>query len=249
MGVIYLRTNLVTGMQYVGKAEDFKRRERDWRCLKWRYANQLLTDEREKYGLENFTVEILEECDNSRLNELERIYIEKYNTIYPDGYNDNEGGDIGFHHSERTKKKISYSNKVAAKKRMDELIEQLKPYQYKKGNKPWNYGVEGCYSEETRRKMSQSAKNKPPISEETKQKMSESRKGVFLNKNGKTVYQYTLDGDLVATYSSRNEAGRAIGVRGTSIGNCCNGGFYNKKRGKWVNMETIKGYRWSYEPL
>ena len=69
------------------------------------YKNKIVTEIQEIACHKN-KVEILEECDNSKLNELERIYIEKYNTIYPDGYNDNEGGDIGFHHSERTKRKI-----------------------------------------------------------------------------------------------------------------------------------------------
>lgn len=111
MGVIYLRTNTINGMQYVGQTKDFKRREWSWKCLKWNYANQLLTEDRNKYGLEKFKTEILEECDNSKLDELERYYIEKLNTIYPNGYNDNEGGSISFHHSDRTKKKISESNK------------------------------------------------------------------------------------------------------------------------------------------
>jgi len=111
MGVIYLRTNLVNGMQYVGQTVDFKKRESAWKCIKWVYANKLLTEDRNKYGLENFKTEILEECDDSKLDELEIYYVDKLNTIYPNGYNDNEGGSIGFHHSEETKKKISESNK------------------------------------------------------------------------------------------------------------------------------------------
>lgn len=111
MGVIYLRTCLVNGKQYVGQTIDFKKRENAWKCIKWAYANQLLTEDRNKYGLENFKTEILEECDNSKLDELERYYIEKLNTIYPNGYNDNEGGSISFHHSEETKKKIGKSGK------------------------------------------------------------------------------------------------------------------------------------------
>lgn len=111
MGVIYLRTNLVNGMKYVGQTVNFKKRESAWKCLKWSYANQLLTDDRNKYGLDNFKTEIIEKCDDSKLDELEKYYIEKLNTIYPNGYNDNEGGSISFHHSEKTKKKIGESGK------------------------------------------------------------------------------------------------------------------------------------------
>ena len=111
MGVIYLRTNLINGMRYVGQAKDFKKREYAWKCMGWGYSNQLLTDERNKYGLENFKVEILKECNNSDLDEWERYYIKELDTIYPNGYNDNEGGSISFHHSERTKKKIGDSGR------------------------------------------------------------------------------------------------------------------------------------------
>ena len=111
MGVIYLRTNLVNGMQYVGQTKDFIKRERAWKCLGWAYANQLLTDERNKYGLANFNFEILKECDDSELNKWEKYFIKEFNTIYPNGYNDNEGGKLGFHHSEETKKKIGESGK------------------------------------------------------------------------------------------------------------------------------------------
>lgn len=68
-----------------------------------------------------------------------------------------------------------------------------------------------------------------------------------LNKS-KTVYQYTLDGELVNVYPSTNECGRQ-GFNHDTVSRCCNGGFFSKKRGKWVNCNTYKGYRWSYEPL
>jgi hypothetical protein len=43
------------------------------------------------------------------------------------------------------------------------------------GREPWNKGVKGI-SDETRIKMSNAAKNRPPMSEETRQKLSESTK-------------------------------------------------------------------------
>ena len=98
-------------MQYVGQSKNFHRRECAWKCLKWNYANQLLTDDRNAYGLENFKVEILKECDDSELDVWEKHFIKELNTIYPNGYNDNEGGSIGFHHSDKTKKKIGDSGR------------------------------------------------------------------------------------------------------------------------------------------
>lgn len=55
--------------------------------------------------------------------------------------------------------------------------------------------------------------------------------------NSKTVYQYTLDGLLVAIWPSTMECGRN-GYNQRRVSDCCNG-----------KLKTHKGYRWSYEPL
>lgn len=44
-----------------------------------------------KYGLENFSFEIIEECNPEELNKKEIFYIQYYNS-YKFGYNQNEGG-------------------------------------------------------------------------------------------------------------------------------------------------------------
>ena len=48
-----------------------------------------------KYGIENFTIEPIVECDINELNELEIYYIEKYDTI-TNGYNSTSGGSQNF---------------------------------------------------------------------------------------------------------------------------------------------------------
>lgn len=47
-----------------------------------------------KYGLENFSFEVLEECLPEELNEKEKYYIQEYNSFF-DGYNQTLGGDCG----------------------------------------------------------------------------------------------------------------------------------------------------------
>lgn len=65
----------------------------------------------------------------------------------------------------------------------------------------------------------------------------------------KQVYQYTLDGELIGIYPSAREAARELGFNHSTIIKCCNGGFFDKNKNKWINITQHKGYRWSYEPL
>lgn len=65
----------------------------------------------------------------------------------------------------------------------------------------------------------------------------------------KTVYQYTLDGKLVAVYISAKEAARQTRFSQADISRVCNGGYFDKKKKKWINMKQHKGYKWSYTPL
>jgi group I intron endonuclease len=46
----------------------------------------------EKYGVENFQFDIIEECSLEKLNERETYWIKYFNSIQ-DGYNLSEGGD------------------------------------------------------------------------------------------------------------------------------------------------------------
>ena len=47
-----------------------------------------------KYGKENFTVETIEVCDSTKLNDREKFYISYYNS-YINGYNSTIGGQDG----------------------------------------------------------------------------------------------------------------------------------------------------------
>lgn len=63
------------------------------------------------------------------------------------------------------------------------------------------------------------------------------RRGVKkINGNrSKKVYQYTLDGDYIATYPSVNEIERQWGYRIGNIWSCCTGRY-----------KSAYGYKWSY---
>lgn len=94
-GFIYVITNEVNGKQYVGKTTDtikirFKKHLEEYdrsRCEK-----RPLYAAMNKYGIEHFSVQQLEECDLSILNEREQYWINSLDT-YKNGYNATLGGD------------------------------------------------------------------------------------------------------------------------------------------------------------
>ena len=95
---IYKITNLITNKSYIGQSIHIEER---WQKEKTRAFNPLyehydkiLFCAFRKYGLENFTFEILEECDAALLDDKEKEYIEKYDTYF-NGYNATLGGNWG----------------------------------------------------------------------------------------------------------------------------------------------------------
>jgi len=62
-----------------------------------------------KYGIENFKFEIVCICFDEACNELEKFYIEKFKTLYPNGYNLRAAGiqDI-----DRSKPRITVSSEI-----------------------------------------------------------------------------------------------------------------------------------------
>ena len=270
MKCIYVRTNLVNGKQYVGQTNDFKQREKDWKTVSL-YAGDLINKARKKYGLENWKVDILRECETQEeLNKWEMYYIKSLNTKKPNGYNltDGGGGLSGLIFTDEHKRKLSESRK--GKSLSKETRRKISEANIGKRG----YWKDKTFSEEHKRKLSENSsryflgkhhteKSKSImsqkavgnkrclgriLSEETKNKISEAEKGkvitdetkvkMSLAHGGGTVYQYTLDGILVNTFSTASEAAKKLSIDLSCICDCC--------RGK---LQTYKGYKWSRKPL
>lgn len=103
---IYKIENLINGHVYIGQAVDITRRwtteKRDAFCETSPSYEYPISRAFRKYGLDNFSFEILEECLIADLNNRERYWIKYYNSFF-DGYNQTLGGDAG--HSEIKDKK------------------------------------------------------------------------------------------------------------------------------------------------
>lgn len=87
---IYKVTNLINGNSYIGQSTDIRRRFYEHRCISHE-GNDRIKQDLKMYGKNNFKYEVLEECEESELDERERYYISK---LKPE-YNVAAGGKSG----------------------------------------------------------------------------------------------------------------------------------------------------------
>jgi len=177
------------------------------------------------HGWDNFEKDWYE-CPDEDLNFDEELLVREMETLSPGGYNLKEGGDNGKMSAE-TKQKMSEA---------------------RRGEKNHNYGKTS--SDETRQKMSEAKQGeKHPnygktLSEETRQKQSEAKQGEKhpmygitgeKHHNSKRVYQYDLEGKLLGSFGSVEEAAQHLKKSRTGISRCANG-----------ERKTAHGFKWSY---
>ena len=90
---IYKITNTITGDFYIGSSKNIKRRWSEHKCKStWnKCPNNPLYKDMQKYGLENFEFQVLEEVEPDKLKEKEQQFIEMlkptYNNRNADGLN------------------------------------------------------------------------------------------------------------------------------------------------------------------
>lgn len=118
MGVIYCYTNLINGKKYFGQTVSEKTRYILHKSNAFNENspeyNSVFHRAIRKYGWDNFKYEIVATSDDIEiLNSLEIMYIKKYNTKVPNGYNVEDGGrNSAKPKSEETKIKLSQSKAV-----------------------------------------------------------------------------------------------------------------------------------------
>lgn len=166
---VYKITNNINGMEYCGQSVDCWDR---WVIHKRPSANKTHIDKAIKeYGVENFTFQIYKECLPEELDLYEQEAIRKFNTLFPNGYNYQGGGKNTFTVCEETRR-LRIGDKNPAKrpevrKKMSEvnkgenhpLYGKPRPEEVKIKIRESNKGKHNC-SEETRKKLSNSAKNR-----------------------------------------------------------------------------------------
>jgi len=211
---LYRITNLLSGKIYIGQTVNVNRRWSDHKWLSKNKPEQYIHHAMNKYGIENFTFEVIAECKSSDdANETEKQLIIQYDSRNSEkGYNLAPGGDIpwnlglpkelnpltGIPRSEEVKKKISEGNlgkimpscSEEKKKKLSEMYSgRILPREQVEKIAKANTGK--FRSSETKRKLSESHAGEKHhmfgkhVSQETKKKISKALSGRKTNKEAR----------------------------------------------------------------
>ena len=184
-----------------------------------------------KYGFSNFSLEILEYCNEADLIIREQYYFDKLNPKY--NILKIAGSSLNYNHTEETKAKISKSLNEFYKKEKSKLIgklhtEETKALMSLKKSKENNPLFGTVHSNKTRELIRQKALGRKH-SEATLLKMIMA-KGCF-------VYIYEkFDSEgfkLIGSFVSIRRAGKFLGISGSTVKKYINSGEIFKKRYKF----------------
>lgn len=208
--LLYKITNNINGKIYIGKHKTNRLDD------EYFGSGKILNFAKAKYGLENFTKTILFYCANEEeMNLLEKTVVTPEFCQRDDTYNLKAGGEgggqKGIKRSESTKARMR-----AAQKKQDhsKFIESGKKTRFT-GNEGFAYRYK---------------KGHIPWNTGKKRKSSD------FDAIRKKVSQYSIDGVLLKTFNSLNEASENTGICKSSISFCCSRRY--KKAG---------GFIWRYE--
>lgn len=230
MGIIYKITNKITNKIYVGQTT--KSLEQRW-YQHIKEANEALDGHRQsfplfhrmiiKYKEENFVPEIIEECDNSKLNIREKYWISFFDSCN-NGYNSTIGGQEIF------KEKITHGSSVvqytmdgvyiATFSSVQDAADTIKihPSNIRKNCNGMTKSCGGF-------KWKWKSENEDIEYYEKKER-----------KKNRKVCQYDLKGNLIKEYNNVKQAAEENSVNKSGIYNCCCG-----------KQKISGGFMWSYK--
>ena len=112
LGEIYKITNIINGKSYIGQTlthrlnhkryrpfgylRRFKSHVSEAQCNNKKNQCSCIANAIRLHGPDNFEVTLLARCETEELDEMEKRYIEHYNTMYPNGYNLAFGGNMKY---------------------------------------------------------------------------------------------------------------------------------------------------------
>jgi group I intron endonuclease len=162
---IYGIRHKATGRWYVGQAYDIRKRFKDHRAMASTQTRKHLYLSLRKYGHTAFAWRILERCEKAELNRQEKFWIQKLNSVEPNGFNLTTGGDRLFEFTPTVLEKMRKASlgRVQSEETIRKRVEK-------------NTGRKRTLA--TRRKMRKAQLGKK-ASDKTKKKLSRILKKVF----------------------------------------------------------------------
>ncbi len=258
---IYTITNLINGKIYIGYTINFYNR---WASHKStlilnNHVNKYLQRTFNKYGINNFKFEILEECDLEYLASQENYWVQMLCTYNPKyGYNSKST-----HPNNKPSPSITTIEKIRlgnlGKKRSDEVKKKISL-----SSKGRRLGIP--HTQETKSKISKSRKGRcsgkdnyfygKTHNNEVKKKMSEAKQGKYIGKNNPNfgniwnveqrenlskqrkikIIQMELNGSFIRGWDSADDASKNLQIIRSNITACCKG-----------RIKTAGGFKWEYK--
>jgi hypothetical protein len=169
MRYVYVLRNLINGKVYVGQTKNPVARKAGHFYGAKKCHDRPLYRSIRKHGAENFSFEVIEECDDTVINEREQFWVAHFDSFNPEkGYNLTSGGNQHYLVSEETKQRLR-RNHVGMKNKRHSLETIRKMRIAHLGRK---------HSEATKVKLRQRK-----ISFEIREKISKTLKGKFCGEN------------------------------------------------------------------
>lgn len=181
-----------------------------------------------KYGIENFSFNVVANIPNEELDSAEVLEISNRNSLSPNGYNIRNGGSRGKHSQESIEK---MKETHTGKHHTEETKEKLRQINIGKTHKPEaieKLRIASLGKPKTKEAIEKSAKARTGLkrSEEFTERLSLARQV--------SVEQWTLSGEYIETFPSIKIAKEKTGAN--DISRCCRGKY--KQSG---------GFIWKYK--
>ena len=231
---IYCIRNLINGKRYIGSTKNFRKR---LNMYKHKFKtnglhNDYLHKSFEKYGLNNFSFELVKTCNENQLLELENYYQEKFNTRNKSiGYNiaiPDRPSEV----SQETRDKISKAKKGCSYSEEIKNTMKLASLRYWKTKQ----------GKETRRKIVESRNEFNRNHPNRKNKMPENFRKMMAEKNlikNKSVLQLDKDTEeIINEYPSLRIAEESLGKKQCHISCVCNNKY---------GFKTAYGFKWRFK--
>lgn len=253
MGCIYKITNTVNNKAYIGqtrKCDPYERWKGHLRAIKYNNGCPILTAAFKKYGVDKFKFEVIILCFDEDVCKYEKEYVQKYNTLAPNGYNAVDGGEMGGmfkgkHHTEATKKMLKEKSTTFCNnhpevrlKNIEKIKVALKTSEkWKKAIDEGRVGRNGKGRKDSKEAIEKRRQSLIKYYTENKELLKDKYKNSLgkYGRPGNPVHQFDINNNFIKEYPSVTDAEKQTNITRRNIHQSISG-----------NSKTAGGFVWKY---